>query len=131
MTPVTSLEISKKLREAGIKMDTQFWWVDGELWDKTMQSDYETPSTPPRSEWLPSPLTDELLAMLPDYIGNKKLIIRKQDNDWRVSYFFLDTEVCCILRGEDAEVQVSPSLPDACALLLLELKTRAIIYVEK
>lgn len=63
---VTSLELSKKLKELGVRKPSIHQWVDGEIWDLTMQSDYQTPNTVSQTEWLPAYLVSELGMMIPD-----------------------------------------------------------------
>jgi hypothetical protein len=49
---VVSLELSKGLKELEVKQESYFKWVGDQLWDETQQSDYESPSTSPRSTWI-------------------------------------------------------------------------------
>ena len=52
MTPTTTLKMSERLKAAGVPQGSYFSWVDGELWDETMQSDYETRRTISRDKWI-------------------------------------------------------------------------------
>lgn len=61
---VTSQKVSKRLKELGVKQESYFAWVNGEIWDTTMQSDYETMGTPRREEWLSAFTVSELGAII-------------------------------------------------------------------
>lgn len=61
---VTTLETSKRLKAAGFPQGTYFKYVDGELWDTTAQSDFETPATGSREEWVAAPTAQEVADQL-------------------------------------------------------------------
>jgi len=53
--------VARKLKALGFPQDTYFQLVNGEVWDQTMQSDYEIPrTTPPRDTWLAAYTAPEL-----------------------------------------------------------------------
>lgn len=64
---VTNPTISKRLKEMLVRQSSYFFWVDGALWDETMQSDYESPMTPSRDKWVSAFTVAELGEMLPRY----------------------------------------------------------------
>jgi len=56
----TSLKLSKRIRELGMELKTENYWVGDSLWDATAQSELETNNTPSRDRWIPAPTVDEL-----------------------------------------------------------------------
>jgi hypothetical protein len=62
-------ELAKELKEAGFPQGEGSYFVDGDLWDRTMQSDYETPSTPRREKWIYAPTLSELIEACGDKFG--------------------------------------------------------------
>jgi|RhiMethySRZTD1v2_1073278.scaffolds.fasta_scaffold1222281_1 hypothetical protein len=64
---VVNLELSKRLKELGVKQESYFKWVGAQLWDETQQSDYESKSTPPRSTCIAAFTVAELGELLPPY----------------------------------------------------------------
>jgi hypothetical protein len=69
---VVSLELSKGLKELEVKQESYFKWVGDQLWDETQQSDYESPSTSPRSTWIAAFTVAELGNLLLARIFHKK-----------------------------------------------------------
>ena len=78
---VCSLELAKRLKELGVKQESYFSWVEGAIWDATMQSDYETPNIEKRSKWIAAFTVAELGEMLPDQISSWKMGL-----EWICSY---------------------------------------------
>lgn len=64
---VVSKNIAEKLKELGFPQDTERAYVGTEVWDKTMQSDYETSRTPARNEWVAAPDIQEINEALPEH----------------------------------------------------------------
>jgi len=83
---VTSLELSKQLKEAGIKQESEFcWWKNEEDWILSNQRFY-----PRGCEIYSAFLATELLEMLPQWIPSKnhqeyeyELVVTKE-NDGKV-----------------------------------------------
>lgn len=65
---VTSLILSKKLKELGVKQESYFMWVGDGVWNPTDVSDYETLFTPSRTGWVSAFTVAELGEMLPKTI---------------------------------------------------------------
>jgi hypothetical protein len=81
---VTSLEISKRLKELGVKQESYFVWMnirngDIELWDKTMLSDY---STSVQVEVASAFTVAELGEMLPEGVRTWKYSDEKDEIKW-------------------------------------------------
>ena len=77
-----SLEMSKKLKEAGFRQDTELYWAEykmpeGRLFSK-IEKLQDQPKERPKNAMIPcvfsgsAPTTDELLAELPDFISKDK-----------------------------------------------------------
>ena len=65
---VVSRKFAQGLVDIGVKADSIFKWVGNEVWDETMQSDYETSRMKfPRSTWLPAWTVAELGDLLKHY----------------------------------------------------------------
>lgn len=92
---VTSLELSKKLKEAGYKQEGIFWWVQDEpkKWVVVYESWTNTDSTVPIK--IVAPTSAELGVVLPEpYITNE---CKTVGNKWRIDFgdqeaFTADTE---------------------------------------
>lgn len=69
---VVSKELSERLKALGVVQESYFHWVGDSLWDSTMGSDYETPSTPLRDDWVSAFTVAELGEMLPGSIVSLK-----------------------------------------------------------
>lgn len=110
---VTSLELSKRLKELGASQESYFKWVDGELWDRTMQSDYETPGTAPRSEWIAAFTASELGEMFPEHISSER-----KEWGWQVFY-----------KGSMISGVSAPSEVEARGLMLEYLITNNLIEI--
>jgi hypothetical protein len=134
--PTTPLEMSKKLVEAGIVLPTFFvhlhvlrkrirdnkgnWYTREEQWKiiPTNSTGYIKENS------TPAPLADELLSLLPPLITvngrSGMLTCDKTLNGFEV--YYEGGEVVPTIK-----LMRHTSLPDACALLLLELKERKIV----
>lgn len=121
-THVVSQGLAEEMKKAGWPQEgSTFYWVNGELWDETMQSDYETPATPPRSEWVARPLASELGEMLPDNVHSGGVsacltIQKTAGNFWTAEYVEPD--------GSVLHESAGAWLPDALAALWLHLKKK-------
>ena len=129
---VTSLELSKKLKEAGAipQGKTLFLWYDGDIYlrgNTPKVSHYRT------SKDFSAPMTDELLEILPSNIhlnrnenkrsksADYRLIIKKSDKYFLVSYNDIVEDIFVISICDDK------SLPNAIAKLALELKEQDLL----
>jgi hypothetical protein len=115
---VLSKDLSQKLVEEGIVLDTEFWWVN------IMQDGY-----PPRFDirekgaWLetsasikyPAPLTDELLRVMP--MKNNNLRISAEDAGYWVDF---------AVTGPGASIFAN-TLPNALGSLILVPEVLAVV----
>jgi hypothetical protein len=80
----TSLELSKKLYEKGLELNTEKWWCDfGKEW-KLLIEKFKPHPAMDRSCSIPAFSTDELLAIMPEIRISKKkdaIYIEDRDND--------------------------------------------------
>lgn len=98
-----TLEACKRLAEVlgddAPKVSNQ--WVGTSVWDETMQSDYETPSTPKRSTWVPAYRLDDLdgatwkkivekLGWQDDKFHYYPLVWGYKDNETKIEVVMLD-----------------------------------------
>ena len=111
-----SLEIAKKLKEAGWKKPVKFWW---KLW-KDIPSDEGhyiiVPVVNASFTDFPAPLSDEILEELPDRLDGGWLTCQKVDL-WEVGY---EKEP----MGKSWE---DNSLPNALALMFIHLKSNNLL----
>lgn len=122
---VTTLETSRKLSEAGIKIDSHFYWFKYSLGNnKWALFDKQTVRVmPPPTESYPAPLAEEIIPMLPIFIkvnnNNDKrfLDIDRPANDIFIISYIPQYEF--LGKGEPAIS--SEFLSEACSLTLLEL----------
>lgn len=84
---LSNRELSQKLKELGVKQESYFSWVGDEVWDKTMQSDYETGRTVNRSEWYAAFTVAELLEGLPQQVNGFELEMFKHGGGFGVHYY--------------------------------------------
>ncbi len=94
MTNTTSLQLSKQLYEKGLKIETEKWWnfdckkplhLDNEVFEGKLLY-HDNPDKAGYS-YIPAPSTDELLAVMPVYIDEHYLTIRKDvENYYNVHY---------------------------------------------
>lgn len=139
----TSLEVSKRLREAGWGKTTHNWWMVGE---KTiLQNIHCDPLYPYNVEWYPAPTAEEILGELPKYIDKGRLSIfsptdTEPHGSWHISYcerFENYSDVACGMnlvrkrRGKSKHEyclsESSPSLANASAELWIYLKENKLI----
>ena len=125
---VTNLELSKKLKELGVKQESYFEWVlrlgTWQIWDRTMHFDYETGI---EKEWIPAYSVAELGEMLPKRFNfsyakeevTASLCIEWKPLGWTVSYLggrfkpiVADTEanargkmLCWLIENKHSEVK--------------------------
>jgi hypothetical protein len=78
-----SLELAKKLKEAGIDLDTEFFWHEsGVLCFYGLKKEFRKKSQD--IEKYPAPTTDELLEWLP--IGGAGILKRFEEKDYIAMY---------------------------------------------
>ena len=109
---ITSIELSRRLKKLGVKQDSYFKWVDGELWDETQQSDYETNDTVPRSKWIAAFTVAEL-----GEITGEGLIGRSGTHTFTVGYEYRDH----ILESNETHYESADTEADARAKMLIYL----------
>jgi hypothetical protein len=127
----TGLELSKKLWDKGLKLETEIWWVKREeKWilvtnfDKRFFADKKACS---------APSTDELLAVMPDKISKDSedyyFIIAKQGRGWTPQYTNFKYSNDC---NDDTFIKLcwgfEQSLPDALAKMCLWLFDNDYVY---
>lgn len=135
---VTSLELSKKLHEAGLDIETTFYWtpyMNGELlrWCVSTSRNWKPPS-PFYDDVIdyPAPLATELLEVLPHHIYIKEHgdldIMKMPDVTFLVGYMDCVNEAKWIERKEDElGLQFEGKLPNALALMWLYLKEHELL----
>lgn len=113
---VTSLEISKRLKELGVKQESEYWWVD-------YTDGYSQPAWNLNSNHIgykahiSAFLTSELADLLPDFYRVGKHIY--SDNGF----------VCSHYDQEMQQVQTGNTMPDAMGKMLIYLLEQGIIRV--
>jgi len=110
---VTSLELSKQLKEVGWKKETEFWYLpcfNGELEEWHLVPKKEICGCGGCKRAVPAPISDELLEELPKFVAITKL----NDNSYSV-----------ILLGTDIDFR--SNLPNALAKMWLYLKKEGLI----
>jgi len=124
---VCSLELSRRLKELGVRQESYFKWVGYQLWDETQQSDYETTSTPSRDEWYAAFTVAELGEMLPKEINQYLLQMappfHRAGDRWVLWYEDADSDDKMWLgNGPDKVCSVSAATEaDARAKMLIYL----------
>lgn len=118
---LTSLELSKRLKKLGIPQESIFKWVGKEIWDETMQSDYEERGTTPRNKWLAAYSVAELGEML----KHKKINCwyNSQKQKWGI-YFYKSVYSSMADRWEFADTEA-----EARGLMLEYLITNKLMSV--
>jgi hypothetical protein len=115
-TKVCSLELSRKLADAGVVVETEFVWVNpnGDEW-RVQRRSYANPL----KETIPAPLACELDSFLPDEIkianAEYEIIIERWKVKRLVNYTDPSTGAC--LHGLSAD-----TMSDAMGLMALWLK---------
>jgi len=119
---VTSLETSKQLAEAGIVIESEFWWVEDNPEDWVLVPKGWTNIEMSRPKKYPAPIATELLERLPAMLNGLKFQInRLPKGEYWVSYDTFSNEVV------DSYLETNQSLPDALALLLIRLTKDGLI----
>ena len=118
-----SLEIAKKLKEAGWKKETEFWWHETmkvELVDKVW---YKGVKEDVGGRFFPAPITDEILEELPYEIKIQDrfywLCIEKEPDHYIVFYKDENKDI--------SEFREDKSLPNALAKMWLYLKSNNLL----
>ena len=125
----TSQQISKQLVEAGIVIESDFWWQytdvplpDGTRWvvkhkSRLSEVDFELSSP---SDIIPAPIATELLERLPKYLTDE------DDMNWHLNISYDDYNTPYLsyqLNGmEWFNAVTDDTVSDALALLLIRLK---------
>lgn len=110
-------ELAKRLKDAGFPCQKGDYFVGKNLWDETMQSDYEMPSTPSRSTWVYAPTLSELIEMC----GSRfKRLVRQSSTKFKVQAKGLVVD-----KVANKDIHVFGKTPEeAVALLWLELNKK-------
>ena len=118
----TSLKIAKQLAEAGIVIESEFWWVEDNPEDWVLVPKGWTNIEMSRPKKYPAPIATELLERLPAMLNGLKFQInRLPKGEYWVSYDTFSNEVV------DSYLETNQSLPDALALLLIRLTKDGLI----
>jgi len=82
---VTNLSLSKKLKAAGVKQESEFYWVKNDL-DKWSIISFVELKNYYKDECYPAYLSSELGEMLPaiDFVGTQK----NNDLEWEAIYIY-------------------------------------------
>lgn len=123
MKPV-SLDLSKKLHEAGIVVETHFFWDDhtefGEGWILTSEPEMEGS--------FPAPLSCELAEILPkDFLlKNGTTFVLSMEWSWEEKRWWVH-----YVKYQDIHPDITstyaPTLSDAMAKMLLHLKKKGLL----
>jgi hypothetical protein len=108
----TSLELSKKLKEAGFPQDSLFKWFKS--FDNDLYKVYKKLPNPFWFEIYSAPTTDELLEQLPLWLGDYCLCI----NGKKCGYYF---------EGEELAVYECNKLCDSIASTFLEVEQKGLL----
>ena len=118
----TSLKIAKQLAEAGIVIESEYWWVEDNPEDWVLVPKGWTNIEMSRPKKYPAPIATELLERLPAMLNGLKFQInRLPKGEYWVSYDTFSNEVV------DSYLETNQSLPDALALLLIRLTKDGLI----
>lgn len=151
---VTSLELSKQLYEAGIKIDSEFYWcieaTSKKLLDRIGVARWEPHITRGKSlektkknrevfcEYLPAPLSSELGELLPVYaqfeeeslpfqIKIEKGIRDVDTDEWEVVYWRYSKTLVSEPEYQERGRVFTDTLPDAMAKMALYLKEKGLL----
>jgi len=117
-----SLSIAKQLAEAGIVIESEYWWVEDNPEDWVLVPKGWTNIEMSRPKKYPAPIATELLERLPAMLNGLKFQInRLPKGEYWVSYDTFSNEVV------DSYLETNQSLPDALALLLIRLTKDGLI----
>lgn len=89
---VTSREISERLREAGVTLESEFIWYKDKSTARMdrpsgfMQITKRPPKLSRTDEWLPAYLASELMEMLPEEIDGFQITMTYAQGVWVVFY---------------------------------------------
>jgi hypothetical protein len=102
-------ELAKKLKEAGFPQADGLQFIEPNVvWDATAQSEFETPGTPPRSNWVKCPNLSELI----EACGEKFDCLFYENGMWGA---------VGLLRGKGIKPPYRGTPDEAVALLWLAL----------
>lgn len=118
----TSKELSERLKALGVPQTSYFAWVGDELWDATMQSDYETPGTIARDKWAAAFTAGELGEMLPLMTKSWKYEFEGYNSEFGQAW------VCEALEHEHEQSYVSEA--ESRGLMLEYLLTNGLLQAD-
>lgn len=127
----TSLELSKQLKEAGLKAESEFYWLidspDPKTGKERSRLEYCGNDKPLSDEWkeiIPAYLTDELLNELPHevYCVKDYTTVTTDPDSQQVFYYRVNYGL-----GKKPVYFESKSLPNALAKMWLYLKQEGLI----
>ena len=122
---VTSLETSKQLAEAGIVIESEFWWVEDNPEDWVLVPKGWTNIEMSRPNKYPAPIATELLERLPKYLTDE------DDMNWHlnISYDDYNTPYLSYQLNEMEwfNAVTADIAPNALALLLIRLTKDGLI----
>jgi hypothetical protein len=122
---VTSLETSKQLAEAGIVIESEFWWVEDNPEDWVLVPKGWTNIEMSRPKKYPAPIATELLERLPKYLTDE------DDMNWHlnISYDDYNTPYLSYQLNEMEwfNAVTADIAPNALALLLIRLTKDGLI----
>ena len=118
---VTSLEIAKQLAEAGIVIESEFWWVEDNPEDWVLVPKGWTNIEMSRPKKYPAPIATELLERLPasTCLVKKTDLETKEKVRYNAETFTHHPAICPDLHSENP--------CDALALLLIRLTKDGLI----
>lgn len=123
---VTSLELSKRLKELGVKQDSLFYWNEvkdpGGRWSWVIETKPMSMKGADGNSFS-AYTAGELGEMLPNKIGDEHLLLIWKNSDWNVTYEDID--------GGKIIVKSSKTLADGMALMLIHLLTSNLITLTK
>jgi len=122
---VTSIELSKRLHELGVKQKSLFYFVkdpylDNEIFEITRSGEGYFFISEKYSAFTAS----ELLELLPKFINNWIFRIEKYPSEFEVKY-------CDKLDEKRLNIEFDKSLPDALAKMLIHLLENNLLETNK
>jgi len=122
---VTSLETSKQLAEAGIVIESEFWWVEDNPEDWVLVPKGWTNIEMSRPKKYPAPIATEILERLPKYLTDE------DDMNWHLNISYDDYNTPYLsyqLNGmEWFNAVTDDTVSNALALLLIRLTKDGLI----